>query len=358
MVEGRGVQNRGHHAAVLRNQRVSRRLKRLLPILIALIVLFIFMWPHLKSLWVKQLGVVQSKVDVSKVSHEGELLNPHYFATNNQGEPFEIKARSARAINTQEAYLDDPLGCLKLKSGKTLTIKADKGVYCQADQMLTLNDNGLLTDQDGTRLHFRSSVFLLKDERIYSDEPVYGEGPMGGVSAQGMEILQNGATVILKAGPRLEKEKVSVSLTGGEVLTTQGDVTYLRSAQTVSTKNNVEISSPKGLVKADEMVAHLTQVGAKLLLERVEAMGHVFVQTQDGNATGDSGTYYAQGHKVIVKGNVTINRQNHQATGTEVEIDLKTGLSNLKSKSEGKKKQVRIILDANQLGPLKSEEEK
>jgi lipopolysaccharide export system protein LptC len=357
-------QRHSQHAAVLRSQQLTSRLKKIFPVLISLIVLFLFLWPQIKAFWITRLSTVHEKTTVTKMTHEGELVEPHYFATSKAGEPFELRAKSAYAINTQEADLEEPSGQLLLKSGKTLSLKANRAVYHQADQVLYLKDKGVLQDTDGNVFHFITSTFLLKDSRVFSGEPVTGHGPLGSLEAKGFDISENGARSILRGHSMVDrmrslgegKPPITLHTHGGEVLTAQGDMIYERGPQTVRTQHDVELNSPKGLVRADQMVAYLKSHKGKLTLDHVDAVGHVFVETADGTITGDRGTYFASNQTALIKGNVEVKRQSHYARGTEVEADFKTGESRLKSPGQEQGRQVRIVIDAEQIGPTKEKE--
>ena len=346
MLKKRAEQLKKQHAAVLRSQRLTKSLKKIFPALIVIIILLVFLWPQLKLMLVSRQHAVHEKVNAVRTTHEGELVNPHYYATNNKNEPFEIMAKSAHAMSTQEVSLTKPLGSLKLHSGQTVTLKADSGRFNQNEKVFSLNNNGLLSDMEGNIFHFHSAIFLISESRMYSPDPVYGMGPAGEMHAGGFEAIENGAIITLKRG---NEKQLKFKVHSGEILTSQGDMTYDQLKQVISTQDHVRVTSPKGSMRADKMSAYLRVVHKKLELDRVEASGKVVVEVPDGIIQGNNGIYFPQSQKTIITGNVEIHRKNHIARGTEVEIDLRTGQHVLKSDGSQKGNQVRIILDSSQL---------
>ena len=364
MAEKKSLHRQSERAAVLRNQRLTGRLKKLFPLLISLILLFIVLWPQVKVFWLNRLSALQEKTAVTTMTHEGELLEPHYFATNKAGETFELKAKSAHAINTEAADLENPSCELHLKSGKTLHMEAKRAVYRKDHQELLLTDGGTVSDTSGNIFRFSTSTFLLQASVIYSADPVRGMGPLGTLEAKGFDIFDNGARCVLrgrvKAGalhsPQGLEPAIVLQTHGGEILTAQGSMTYERASQTIHTQHGVELTSPKGLIRADQMVAYLKPQGGQLALDHVDALGHVHVETPEGTITGERGVYFADRQAALIKGNVEVKRQNHYARGTEVEADFKTGESRLKSPGQQQGKQVRIIIDGEQIHPIKGKE--
>lgn len=71
-------------------------------------------------------------------------------------------------------------------------------------------------------------------------------------------------------------------------------------------------------------------------LQRVEAFGHVTIQTPTEIVTGDRGIYVADTGRARLGGNVHITRGQNQMNGAEAEVDMNTGISRLLSGTAGR----------------------
>lgn len=71
-------------------------------------------------------------------------------------------------------------------------------------------------------------------------------------------------------------------------------------------------------------------------LQRVEAFGHVNIQTPTEVVTGDRGIYVAETGLARLGGNVRITRGQNQLNGSDAEVNLNTGVSRLLAGSTGR----------------------
>ena len=71
-------------------------------------------------------------------------------------------------------------------------------------------------------------------------------------------------------------------------------------------------------------------------LQRVEAFGHVAINTPTETVTGDRGIYVAETGLARLGGNVRITRGQNQLNGSDAEVDLNTGVSRLLAGSTGR----------------------
>ena len=79
-------------------------------------------------------------------------------------------------------------------------------------------------------------------------------------------------------------------------------------------------------------------------IEKVEGFGNVSVRTQTDTVTGDRAVYVPETGVARLGGNVRITRGQNQLSGTEAEVDMKTGLARLTS---GNSAQVRGLVMPN-----------
>jgi len=71
-------------------------------------------------------------------------------------------------------------------------------------------------------------------------------------------------------------------------------------------------------------------------LQRVEAFGHVAINTPTETVTGDRGIYVAETGLARLGGNVRITRGQNQLNGSDAEVDLNTGVSRLLAGNTGR----------------------
>ena len=79
-------------------------------------------------------------------------------------------------------------------------------------------------------------------------------------------------------------------------------------------------------------------------VDKVEGFGNVSVRTQTDTVTGDRAVYIPETGIARLGGNVRITRGQNQLSGTEAEVDMKTGLARLTS---GSNAQVRGLIMPN-----------
>ena len=71
-------------------------------------------------------------------------------------------------------------------------------------------------------------------------------------------------------------------------------------------------------------------------ISKLDASGNVKFIKEDQIATGDNAIYYVENENILMKGNVTLQREDSVMLGDELSIDLKTSSSKLTSKKNQK----------------------
>ena len=71
-------------------------------------------------------------------------------------------------------------------------------------------------------------------------------------------------------------------------------------------------------------------------INKLNASGNVKFIREDQIATGDSAIYYVENENILMKGNVTLQKEDSIMLGDELSIDLKTSSSKLTSKKNQK----------------------
>lgn len=143
-----------------------------------------------------------------------------------------------------------------------------------------------------------------------------------------------------------------------QVLTARDSLEYwTQRRMAVARGNAVVVTSDAKRVSADTLVAFTKEDGAARRaappagtaqqpgalqqagsgkLQRVEAFGHVNIQTPTEVVTGDRGIYVAETGLARLGGNVRITRGQNQLNGSDAEVNLNTGVSRLLAGNSGR----------------------
>ena len=71
-------------------------------------------------------------------------------------------------------------------------------------------------------------------------------------------------------------------------------------------------------------------------IKKLDASGNVKFIRENQIATGNNAVYFVENEKIVIKGNVTLQREDSMMLGDELSIDLKTSSSKLTSKNNEK----------------------
>ena len=177
-----------------------RFMRFVLPVVALSIAVIVFTWPEMEN------NVIQTANKEDLVTQaaniKNELLEPRFESTNNQNQPFTITA--TRAMQGQDSaelvFLEQPQADMKLKSGETVSIEAEKGIYEQQTEKLFLENSVTLTHESGYALETDELRVDLKTRQAFSAKPVKAHGPKSELQATGLEANQ-GAGKLIFTGP-------------------------------------------------------------------------------------------------------------------------------------------------------------
>jgi len=138
---------------------------------------------------------------------------------------------------------------------------------------------------------------------------------------------------------------------GGLKLTTPNQTLTARDSLEYWTNRHMAVARGDAVVvtndgkrlSADTLVAYTREAGAPRTgtpaggkLQRVEAFGQVTIRTQAETVIGDRAVYVADTGKARLGGNVRITRGQNQLNGSDVEVDMNTGVSRLLAGGTGR----------------------
>ena len=178
-------------------------MKVLLPVGILVAIIVSVAWPYISSL---------SKVESEplNVSHpaikENRMLNPQYMSVDDKGRPYSVTADWAKQRTDTLADLIKPQGSFAFEEGKSLQVKAQRGIYDAQKKNMELTKDVVLTSSDGYSVRTEKATISLETNVVDSTTYVEGEGPKGSIRGQDgctIETIPEGKIITLKGRSRV-----------------------------------------------------------------------------------------------------------------------------------------------------------
>lgn len=184
-----------------------QKLRWALPLSALIIVAVLMIWPKIEVEFSDR-RFAPSKLDkaaLEQAATENRLLNANFSSTDSKDRPFTINASEAVQENNNPdvILLQNPRGTLRIDDAETGKAESKNGLYEQTRQFLTLNDDVVITRTDGTILRTQTLSIDLFNNEAKTDVPVTIDGPQGHLTAQGMDIQQNGLVTIFPGPAKL-----------------------------------------------------------------------------------------------------------------------------------------------------------
>ena len=173
-----------------RSRRVML-LRRLLPIVIALIAGGTVLWVATRSIIA---GVERSRVQ----SQEIRLANFMFHGQDDQGRAFTIGAEEAVRDPATGLYrLEGPVMRLSLPGGEVSRLTAGEGVYDEPSRTLVLREEVIIEDAGaGFRFVTPEAVVDTRTGVVTGDKGIEGSGALGTINATSYAIYEQGGRVV------------------------------------------------------------------------------------------------------------------------------------------------------------------
>ncbi len=183
------------------NRRYSffvRGMRLMLPLGALAIVAVVLAWPKMDD----TLTPVPKETILPQGGGLNELISPHFESTTNDQQPYVITADRAVQSPEDEALvmLEKPVADVTLKDSNTLNARSDNGVYRQDTTILVLDGNAQIQHSSGHTLRSSQINISMKDQLLWSDQPVSGDGPSGTIDAKSMRA-NNVTGIVTFIGP-------------------------------------------------------------------------------------------------------------------------------------------------------------
>lgn len=171
--------------------------KRLLPVAAALVIGLVALWPHIHTKDNKFRIGISSLQDGD--TGQPTMVNPRYVGTDAENRPFSITADLARnlALGSNAVDLEMPKADITMADGTWLVLTASSGHFDRMNKTLLLAGNVNLFHDRGYEIRTAKVLVDIGEGAARSTDPVDGQGPFGEMKAEGFQLLDRGATILL-----------------------------------------------------------------------------------------------------------------------------------------------------------------
>lgn len=179
-----------------RRSRLVRRLRVVLPALIALIL-------------AGMIGVIVYRTVTGATARAADddapirLVNPRFVGRDDRGRAYVITAASAMRDEReyQRVLLDRPALVLDEEGPNPLRVTGRSGVYHEGDRKLDLHGGVRLSGQE-TAFATLASRFDTKTGELAGSGPIQGSGSLGEINAKSYGVYDRGERMVFKGGVR------------------------------------------------------------------------------------------------------------------------------------------------------------
>ncbi len=145
--------------------------------------------------------------EVVTVGEDARMINPRFTGRDESGTPYVVTADAAirrRGAEARMTELESPQldYDLILAGENTEGVLARTGLFDADTRTLDLLTDVRFRTRSGYEFLADHARIHLSDQRVVSDSPVDGEGPMGTIQADGYEILDGGGHVVFTGNVR------------------------------------------------------------------------------------------------------------------------------------------------------------
>ncbi len=178
-----------------------RTMKMAIPLIAVIMIVIVFVWSTSENDYMPPPADKHETQTIGK----NELIDPHFESVDDKKQPYTIKAK--RAIQGEEndnlLVLEEPLGDMVLEDDTWLAIQADQGAYRQDNQRLLLKGNVHIYHDQGYQLTTDQLHIDIKNNTMWTKDPVSGHGPAGTINALGMRGDMNTGVINFEGQAKL-----------------------------------------------------------------------------------------------------------------------------------------------------------
>ncbi len=296
-----------------------------LPILGGMLILLLLVWPQI----IKQKNTISDLLKEStnfnrkaNISMEGG----RFLSEDKKGQPFSITAEKVFEKDTDTIRLKLPQSVLVLNSGVKIISNAPSADFIQKDNLILFTENLYFTSDNGYHGKLSDTTFNHKEKWAKSPKPISISGPKGYLNASAFKLRQNGDEIDFMAPVEFK------FIQKGDIfLTAEEQIQVRQKDLTVTAIKNATLKDKENTLTADKIIFYYQRIAKKYQLKNITAVGNVILTTSSESISGDKADYDINKELATFTENVKIKRNEGDINGDIATVDLKTGISTLKS---------------------------
>lgn len=144
--------------------------------------------------------------EVSRLNDDLRMVSPRITGVDRRGRPYVVTADTAtqQVEDQNQIFLENIEADLMLnEGGNWLSVTSRFGTLQSEAETLNLREDISVFSANGYEFHGQSADMDFREGSLNSDQPVYGQGPVGTLNANGVETSNNGDKIIFKGGVRV-----------------------------------------------------------------------------------------------------------------------------------------------------------
>lgn len=144
--------------------------------------------------------------EVSRLNDDLRMVSPRITGVDRRGRPYVVTADTAtqEVDNPNQIFLENIEADLMLdEGGNWLSVTSRFGTLETEAETLNLREDISVFSANGYEFHAQSADMDFRAGSLISDQPVYGQGPVGTLNANGVETSNNGDRIIFTGGVRV-----------------------------------------------------------------------------------------------------------------------------------------------------------
>lgn len=199
-----------------------------------------------------------------------------------------------------------------LDKGREVTARAQKGVYNQKKQLLTLKDSVVANYDKQMEIHTNSVFYNFKTEEGYGNEKITGSGEKGDFAADKFKFDKKNGVITLISNVFLKSKDIEIRTP--------------KQAQLFKDKNKfvapqATVIKGKDILKGDTLTAYFKDTKT-FDIEKADCVGNVEITSNGKKAYADRGEYFASQNIVKLFNQVKIvDNSGYVAMGEEGVFD-------------------------------------
>jgi lipopolysaccharide export system protein LptC len=191
-----------------RHSRMVVALKAGLPLIVVLIMSLYALPSFLK----KSIDNGRGTATVRSVTVEAgslKMIEPHVRGVNEQGEPYDIIANSAKQAtnNADVMYLEVVRGKLTGADGKVSTLSAPDATHNNKAEEITFDNGAVVTRDGGMSATFQTAIAYMKTQTMIAKTPVVVRLHESTINAENMTLYWSENRAIFEGNVRTHIER-------------------------------------------------------------------------------------------------------------------------------------------------------